>query len=221
MAESNCIGKCRTCGSHFEQKTGPGRRKLYCTPSCRPEVKRTPRPRKVIDRMCTIPGCGNRARSSVSPVCQSHYAKEWKDRRMAPLREARAKRPCATCGEPIGSGRATKYCGRECRDKGPVTRRIRRAVGRAYQASKRTDGVVQFDPIEVLERDKWTCQICGVKTPKSLRGLSAPRSPEVDHIIPLSKGGHHAPWNTQCLCRKCNRAKSDRAEGQLGLPLVA
>ena len=38
---------------------------------------------------------------------------------------------------------------------------------------------------------------------------------EVDHIIPLSKGGSNWPSNLQLLCRFCNRSKSNK------LPLVA
>jgi 5-methylcytosine-specific restriction endonuclease McrA len=33
-------------------------------------------------------------------------------------------------------------------------------------------------------------------------------NPEVDHIIPISRGGHNGPANLQYLCRPCNRAKS-------------
>jgi 5-methylcytosine-specific restriction endonuclease McrA len=35
---------------------------------------------------------------------------------------------------------------------------------------------------------------------------------QVDHIVPYSKGGTHDISNLQCLCRKCNRAKSDMTE---------
>lgn len=32
---------------------------------------------------------------------------------------------------------------------------------------------------------------------------------EIDHIIPLSKGGKHDEINFQALCRACNRKKSN------------
>lgn len=67
-----------------------------------------------------------------------------------------------------------------------------------------------FNPISVLLRDGWRCQLCGVSTPQSRRGKRYNNSPELDHIIPVSKGGEHSMQNTQCLCRRCNLMKSDK-----------
>ena len=33
---------------------------------------------------------------------------------------------------------------------------------------------------------------------------------QIDHIIPLNKGGKTIPENLQVLCRKCNASKSDK-----------
>lgn len=33
---------------------------------------------------------------------------------------------------------------------------------------------------------------------------------EVDHFIPVSKGGQHVPWNLLPVCKKCNRRKRDK-----------
>jgi len=35
--------------------------------------------------------------------------------------------------------------------------------------------------------------------------------PELDHIVPLSKGGAHAVDNFQLLCRSCNSSKGNRS----------
>lgn len=57
----------------------------------------------------------------------------------------------------------------------------------------------------IKKRDKYTCQNCGVSIhDQSLLLL------EIDHIIPISKGGLSTPDNLQTLCWKCNRTKSNK-----------
>ena len=33
---------------------------------------------------------------------------------------------------------------------------------------------------------------------------------EIDHFVPISKGGQHVPWNLFPVCKECNRKKKDR-----------
>jgi len=33
---------------------------------------------------------------------------------------------------------------------------------------------------------------------------------EIDHVIPLARGGSNEPWNLVLACRACNRSKKDR-----------
>ena len=55
-----------------------------------------------------------------------------------------------------------------------------------------------------------TCALCGGRVDKELPAFH-PMSPEIDHIIPVSKGGDpSAIENMQLAHRKCNRAKSDK-----------
>lgn len=49
----------------------------------------------------------------------------------------------------------------------------------------------------IYERDGYRCQICGRRT----------NDLEVDHIIPISKGGKSTPDNLQTLCHRCNYRK--------------
>ena len=40
------------------------------------------------------------------------------------------------------------------------------------------------------------------------------RNLQVDHIIPMSRGGKSIPENLQILCRKCNGVKGGKSEGE-------
>ncbi len=57
----------------------------------------------------------------------------------------------------------------------------------------------------IKERDNYTCQICSVSVEEQSLLLL-----EIDHIIPVSKGGLSTSDNLQTLCWKCNRSKSDK-----------
>lgn len=57
----------------------------------------------------------------------------------------------------------------------------------------------------IKRRDNYTCQICGASIMEQSLLLL-----EVDHIIPVAKGGLTTPDNLQTLCWKCNRSKSDK-----------
>lgn len=59
--------------------------------------------------------------------------------------------------------------------------------------------------MQILQRDNFTCQYCGKYMPD---GVGA----QVDHIIPVSKGGISEPRNLQTLCSVCNGRKSNRIE---------
>ena len=58
---------------------------------------------------------------------------------------------------------------------------------------------------QIKERDDFTCQMCGNSTHKEPNLLL-----EIDHILPISKGGSTIESNLQTLCWKCNREKSNK-----------
>lgn len=67
----------------------------------------------------------------------------------------------------------------------------------------------RIDNEEVYKRFNYKCCNCGINTPLDYKGLCMPNSPEMDHVIPLCKGGQHTWDNVQLLCRRCNQNKGD------------
>lgn len=59
----------------------------------------------------------------------------------------------------------------------------------------------------IKKRDNYTCQICGNSVFKEPNLLL-----EVDHIIPVSRGGETKAENLQTLCWRCNRNKGNKQE---------
>ena len=57
----------------------------------------------------------------------------------------------------------------------------------------------------ILVRDGAQCRKCGC-------GLDL----EIDHVIPLSRGGQEADCNRQILCVDCHRVKSEQEEQERG-----
>lgn len=95
------------------------------------------------------------------------------------------------------------------------TKSRRQSKGKRKALARGSSGGEKVDPLRVFARDGWRCKLCGIKTPPALRGTYKANAPELDHIVPVSKGGAHTYLNTQCACRKCNGLKSDRPLGQL------
>ena len=90
--------------------------------------------------------------------------------------------------------------------QGRLSRAKRRHKRRAIKALAISE---EFNPIDVLKRDRYICQACGCKTRPDYKNQYHPKRPELDHIIPLSRGGEHSMQNTQCLCHQCNIEKSN------------
>lgn len=65
----------------------------------------------------------------------------------------------------------------------------------------------------IKERDNYTCRYCGNSTYKEPNLLL-----EIDHIIPIKKGGCTVEDNLQTLCWRCNRTKSSKIVDTLALP---
>jgi 5-methylcytosine-specific restriction endonuclease McrA len=135
---------------------------------------------------------------------------EWSKAKYAEQNKSYKCKECGIlCTPEYGTMRRT-FCSIFCCEK--YVRRTSKGMRRARMYAVEYEGV---DPMLVFMRDGWKCQICKIKTPRSLRGTYSDRAPELDHIIPLARGGSHTYKNTQCLCRRCNQKKSTAIVGQL------
>lgn len=126
-------------------------------------------------------------------------------------------RACERCGETFEASVPTvqRFCSEVCRRQVADRRRGSTAAHRARRHGAEYERV---EPHQVFMRDGWRCQICGKRTPPGRRGTLYSNAPELDHRVPLSKGGPHTYANTQTACRACNRNKSNRSSvGQMPL----
>lgn len=82
-----------------------------------------------------------------------------------------------------------------------LSQKIRWKKSAASQRALMTSSLRSF----IKSRDNHTCRYCSVSIAAEPHLLL-----EVDHIIPISKGGLSTPDNLQTLCWRCNRTKSNK-----------
>lgn len=66
-----------------------------------------------------------------------------------------------------------------------------------------------FSKRNVMKRDKYTCQYCGVQT-KDLT---------IDHVMPKSRGGQTSWDNVVTACQPCNHSKADKTPEEAKMAL--
>lgn len=122
---------------------------------------------------------------------------------------------CRRCGSKFVCMRTNdlpKFCSPRCLR---ATTKVRR------RAAKRGGTSVAYRRIDIFNRDRWICQLCGKRTKRSA-AVPDPKAPVIDHIVPLAAGpelgGVDAPWNVQCAHFLCNSIKSASFD-QPALPL--
>jgi hypothetical protein len=94
-------------------------------------------------------------------------------------------------------------------------------LGRLIGATEPLDlgAFSDFVDFSVQERPTWQDRLANRRVPDSIRAAVLVRDGgrcrrcrrsinlEMDHIVPVSKGGRTEELNLQTLCRRCNRAK--------------
>jgi len=167
----------------------------------------------------TCPGCGIEVRKAqrggvpvkwCSKVCRNRAV------RQASL-AAPSPTVCATCGGTFQqvrtNGRNALYCSTGCRQRSEAHREAQRRCQNERRAIIYGTEAEQFDAREVFERDGWVCQLCQEPVDRALQWPD-PRSPSLDHRIPLSwgveRGGVHTRANSQLAHLDCNNRKGAR-----------
>jgi len=92
-----------------------------------------------------------------------------------------------------------------------TTLRVPRIV-RLLNYERFPSGRVNFSRRNVLARDDFRCQYCGVRSP--------PRALTLDHVIPSSRGGKHCWTNVVAACPRCNDRKGRLTPREAGMHLL-
>jgi hypothetical protein len=221
LAACHQVHTCKHCGSDFKPKCKG--RDTFCSRDCAFAAKAAaakPKPEKIPPppNHCAC-GVLISARSTRCKACAKAAAHQ-------DYIASRKPRTCADCGAEVPAGEHMRRCPtcRAAHHRATVIKSRRNSPSRRADKAKRkaiargrAPGAERFDPIDILKRDGWRCHMCGVSTPKSLRGTYDDRAPELDHIVPLAAGGAHTRANTACACRRCNMVKGAHIKGQLRL----
>jgi Restriction endonuclease len=202
-AKARGTAACARCGGPV-WKTGGSRPAGEAV--CKPCRKASPVPYKppLVTTSCAVckvdfeqPRKGYRRRTC-SPRCQR-------------AAQQRVAHPCADCGAEIPSTR--KRCD-DCRDA--VLREHYQGKNRRRRAVKRQADTEPYTLAEIAERDRYRCQLCRRKVNMQLKSPH-PRSPSIDHVIPIVEGGGDVRANVQLAHRGCNSSKGARGSQQLAL----
>lgn len=214
------MATCLSCGVEFRRTRSVKTQRKCCSRACGfaylRRVKTLARLdlafRKAVERKeqlrdCLV--CGERCHRPSAIVCRNDACRK----RVAADRAPHGEN-CQTCSASLEyrAGKArSKFCSARCRRRSTRARADRRRYRLIDKVRRRTRmrGLLYeaVDPFKVFERDGWHCVICGCSTPREKRGSYENDAPELDHVIPLARGGSHTYANTQCACRDCNIKK--------------
>ena len=148
--------------------------------------------------------CFLRTGKSVATCCCYECKYElYRENAKAKHRESIGYRECRMCGWRflIGDKSGNFLCSQACIDE--RNRQHRRNAKRRRRARLWNTVVGNYKRKDVFIRDRWICHICGEPVERKEKAPH-PKAPTIDHVIPLSKGGHDTWRNVRCACWTCN-----------------
>ncbi len=229
--------QCKGCGTQFVPK-GSDRKgycsrecayrniKQWCKPPARAGLRKRPNPWMQFKRwakceLCDKPTYSKWHRGDITckdPACIAERIR---------VRSTPGAIPwsCTKCGTAMPRARG-RYEARRCdtcrvASKRAGRRKRRELYGPNIHRSRARRNGVPWEPVNrliVFKRDGWVCQICKRQVLRkwtyanAVKRVPHPRSPTLDHITPMSKGGPHTYDNVQCACFECNWMSSDGAK---------
>lgn len=176
-------------------------------------------------RSCIWPHC---SKSSYSrQFCSSHYAIAYSEGNFKNPWKNMVNFECVSCGDLFTRDtRQRKYCTPECGHKFRYRNNVEAAKAytrqwqknnpdRARMIRKRRKALLKnatvevfcFDDVKAKSRDM--CYLCGDHIDYSLE-YPHKRSPSLDHVVPLSKGGDHSLENCEMTHLECNLEKGTK-----------
>lgn len=213
--------RCQQCAQAFNPK--PGRKGAFCSRECAWTFKSETGAYAV---GILHPWTLNKQARAVADGCLRVLLRWVSIERTHAARQIRISErladvivPCDRCGVEV-----VKRRGGKCLTKANRCKKCRASFKRAHRKraearrylrkrnhpSKRCEVIVEED---VFCSSLWLCGIC--KEPVDHRLVAPhPLAAEMDHVVPLSKGGTHTRDNVQCTHRICNNAKSDGTQDE-------
>lgn len=196
------IKTCLCCSQPFTKRLdSPG---IFCSKSCNAKYNNARRPKKIKPEL----KCLNCEISILPPnkFCGHSCSAQYNNKLRAPILESKC---CPQCNKQFTA--KTKYCSRQCgwdSKKKPISIEMKRAKNREtykrYIARRKYQTPIGED-IKALQQFYLNC----------------PPGYEVDHIIPISKGGAHSLENLQYLTKEENRRKSNKLAETIGFePMI-
>jgi hypothetical protein len=190
---------CERCGMQFRKRSKTRDSNRFCSRMCGGTLK-TPEMKQA-----------DAAAKAMRKMIRQEMRRVMREERLRAIEQER-NRPklrswiCSGCGKKTETyGRLLRTCG-EC--KAMKLKTANKIAKHRRRAAKKNADFVPVHPDVIFERDRWKCCHCGCKVSKK-HDPNHDRYPNLDHVIPIAKGGSHRPENLQCLCRACNLEKSD------------
>lgn len=232
---------CVSCGVIFEYEGRGGRRRKYCSDACWKEAYAKPPLPRWKSTICL--GCDTPFSFRINRGQQRSYCThECQEKASFPPRSAVGYCECEFCGITfVVRGRSkSALSARACREI-ECRRLLKNAQMREYRkryfekhghvlerqfSESRTDArhrrratlkgayVETVRITDLAERDGWVCGICAEPVDPDLKWPHL-MSKTIDHVVPITLGGAHAPTNCQIAHLTCNSRKRHTIIGEV------